>query len=141
MILLSSPVNSSPERASTQPPLLGHRGRAVPVHPPWDDYPNGGSDKIRCWGCCLEGSMENQGCGAYLGALWGRAAGHRSVCPPASPAGHSPARCPCPGSTSHPSSSRRSHRFLCTGGQRERVRQDPAIPGDCAEPEPAHWRG
>lgn len=120
MILPSSPVNLSPERASAQPPITQAEGELSPFILPGIIIQMGAV--IRCWGCCLEGSMENPGCGAHLGAPWGRAAGHRSVCPRASPAGHSPARCPCLGSISHPASSRRSRRFLCTGGQREGLR-------------------
>lgn len=48
------------------------------------------------------------------GAPWGRAAGHRPVCPRASPAGRSLGQCRCPGSTSRRASARPSRRSWCT---------------------------
>lgn len=72
--------------------------------------------------------------GAHLGVLWGRAAGHRSVCQLASPVGRSPGQCPFLGSTSRLASSPRCRRFLCTGEQREGVRRDHTVVGVCAKP-------
>lgn len=99
-----------------------------------------GADTGKCfsggnqWKLRLGGAA---GSGAHLGAPWGRAAGHRSACPLASPAGHSPGQCPSLGSTSHPASSHRCHRFLCTGEKRKELRQGPRTVRTCAKPETA----
>lgn len=69
-----------------------------------------------------------QALASHLGALWGKAAGRRPVCQPASPVGRSPGRCRCPGSTSRLASARPPRRSWCTDG------------GETAWPKP-RWHG
>lgn len=69
-----------------------------------------------------------QALASHLGAPWGKAAGRRPVCQPASPVGRSPGRCRCPGSTSRLASARPPRRSWCTDG------------GETAWPKP-RWHG
>lgn len=59
----------------------------------------------------------------HLGAPWGKPEGHRLVCQQASPAGRSPGRCQCPGSTSRRASAHPPRRSWCTArGETARLR-------------------